>query len=252
VKHQRGLTVFLTTLLVLGSLVGWWNHRWAVLNHLRVSQTRTATLFLPGTHGAWLSLRSMVTSLDRPGVGTFALTARVSWDGRVTWQQHQAVAANNPLIPVVFKDNTHPQKQARQLATVLTQLHQRYGIDRVNFVGHSSGGTIAYDYLNHGAPAPVRVRRIVMVGADFPERTALRGHYPQLQILNLAGTIGRLANDSEVPVNTVTPLKKLVAGHVGRYQFATFNGPVWDTQHSLLHENPALDVKMMRYLYPPS
>ncbi|MFD1454770.1 alpha/beta fold hydrolase [Levilactobacillus lanxiensis] len=251
-KHTRGLTIFLTILLVLGSFIGWWNHRWTVLNDLRVPQTRTATLFLPGTHGAWLSLRSMVTSLNRPHVGTFALTARVTWNGHVTWQQHQAVGRNNPLIPVIFKDNTHPQKQARQLATVLTQLHRRYGIDRVNLVGHSSGGTIAYDYLNDHAPAPVAVARIVMMGADFPERTRLADRYPELKILNIAGVIGRTGNDSEVPANTVTPLRRLVAGRIGQYRYETFTGPVWDTQHSLLHENPALDAKLMRYLYPPS
>ncbi|AYM02591.1 alpha/beta fold hydrolase [Levilactobacillus yiduensis] len=250
-KHQRGLTVLLTSLLVLGGLTLWWNHRWAVLTTVRVPQTRTATLFLPGSHGAWLSLRSMVTSLDRPHLGTFDLTAHVSWTGQVHWQQRRSVAANNPLVPVIFADNTHPQKQARQLTTVLTQLHRRYGVTRVNLVGHSSGGTIAYDYLADHAPAPVTVRRIAMIGADFPN-TSLRDHYPQLQILNLTGVIGYTKNDSEVPANTVTPLRRLVAGHVGRYQFGTITGPVWDTQHSLLHENPALDARLMRYLYPPS
>lgn len=250
--HRRGLTVLITLIFTLSGLLVWWNHRWTVLYHVTVPQTRTATLFLPGTHGAWLSLRSMVTSLDRPHLGTFALTARVSWQGHVTWQQHQAVADNNPLIPVIFKDNTHPQKQARQLVRVLTQLHQRYGIDQVNFVGHSSGGTIAYDYLNDNAPAPVTVKRLAFIGADFPERTGLHGHYPGVHILNLAGAIGRTTNDSEVPVNTVTPLRHLVAGHVGGYRFETLTGPVWDVQHSLLHENPALDVKLIRYLYPPS
>lgn len=91
-----------------------------------------------------------------------------------------------------------------------------------------------------------------MLGADFPERTGLRDHYPTVQILNLAGSIGHTGNDSEVPVNTVTPLRHLVAGHVARYQFETLTGPVWDTQHSLLHENPQLDVKIIRYLYPPN
>ncbi|MFC6289623.1 alpha/beta fold hydrolase [Levilactobacillus angrenensis] len=251
-KHPRGFTVFITCFLVLSSLTLWWNHRWTVLQSVRVPQTQTVTLFLPGSHGAWLSLRSMVTSLNRPHLGTFALTARVSWTGHVHWHQRRALAANNPLIPVIFADNTHPQKQARQLTTVLTQLHRRYGVTQVNLVGHSSGGTIAYDYLDDHAPAPVTVRRIAMIGADFPERTGLHAHYPRLKILNLTGVIGRTGNDSEVPANTVTPLRRLVAGHVGQYQFARIIGPVWETQHSLLHENPALDARLIRYLYPPS
>jgi len=251
-KHRRGLTVIVTTLIVLTGLIGWWNSRWSALATTRVPQTRTATLFLPGNSGAWLSLRSMVVSLNHPGLATFSLTARVSYTGHVSWQQHAPVATNNPLVPVIFKDNTHPQKQSRQLRTVLQQLHQRYGVTHVNFVGHSSGGTIAYDYLNRQPQAPVTVERWICIGADFPERTGLRTAEPQLHILNLAGNIGHTDNDSEVPDNTVTPLARLVQGHVGSYRYEQLHGPIWQMQHSLLHENPALDRKMITFLYPPS
>jgi len=251
VKHRRGLTVLITILIVLSGLGWWWHSRWQVLNHVRVSQTHTATLFLPGNSGAWLSMRSMVLSLDRPHLASFPLTARVSQAGQVTWQQHHAVTTN-PLIPVIFKDNTHALRQSRQLITVLDQLHDRYGITHVNFVGHSSGGTIAYDYLNHRPQAPVTVSRLVCIGADFPERQPLKYHYPQLHILNLAGEIEAVGNDSEVPANTVTPLRHLVAGRVGSYRYEEVRGPIWQTQHSLLHENPQLDVKVIRFLYPPS
>ncbi|WP_125573908.1 alpha/beta hydrolase [Levilactobacillus huananensis] len=250
-KHRRGLIIFLTTCLTLGVL-GWaWQSRQRSLANLSVPQTHTATLFLPGNSGGWLSLRGMVTSLDRPHLGHYSLTARVTVDGHVSWQQHAPITTN-ALIPVLFKDNTHPQKEAQQLVTVLRQLHDRYSITRVNLVGHSSGGTIAYDYLNRTQRAPVTVSRLVCIGADFPERQPLKQAEPQLHILNLAGAIGYLDNDSEVPIDTVTPLKRLVAGHVASYRFQELIGPVWQMQHSLLHENPAIDRIMIRFLYPPS
>ncbi|WP_125547444.1 alpha/beta hydrolase [Levilactobacillus lindianensis] len=250
-KHRRGLIIFLTTCLTLGVL-GWaWQTRQRALTNLRVPQTHTATLFLPGNSGGWLSLRGMVTSLDRPHLGHYSLTARVTVNGRVSWRQHAPVSTNL-LVPVLFKDNTHSRKEARQLVTVLQQLHDRYGITHVNMVGHSSGGTIAYDYLNQTQHAPVTVYRLICIGADFPGRQPLRQREPQLHILNLAGAIGSLDNDSEVPVDTTTPLKQLVAGQVASYRFKVLRGPIWQTQHSLLHENPAIDRLMIRFLYPPS
>jgi len=250
-KHLRGLTILLTALVTLGALAWGWHARQAALATTRVPQTRTATLFLPGNSGGWLSMRDMVLSLNRPQLAHFSLTARVTDSGHVSWQQHQPINTN-PLVPVLFKDNTHAAREARQLVTVLTQLRARYGITHVNFVGHSSGGTIAYDYLNQARRAPVTVSRIVCIGADFPGCPPLRAHYPQLHILNLAGSIGLTGNDSEVPVDTATPLRHLVADHVGSYHFEELRGPVWDMQHSLLHENPAIDRKIIKFLYPPS
>lgn len=250
-KHLRGLTILLTALVTLGALAWGWHARQATLTTTRVPQTRTATLFLPGNSGGWLSMRDMVLSLNRPQLAHFSLTARVTDSGHVSWQQRQPINTN-PLVPVLFKDNTHAAREARQLVTVLTQLRARYGITHVNFVGHSSGGTIAYDYLNQARHAPVTVSRIVCIGADFPGCPPLRAHYPQLHILNLAGSIGLTGNDSEVPVDTATPLRHLVADHVGSYHFEELRGPMWDMQHSLLHENPAIDRKIIKFLYPPS
>ncbi|UIF28275.1 alpha/beta hydrolase [Levilactobacillus brevis] len=250
-KHLRGFTILLTTLLTLGGLTGIWQSRQAALAHLRVPQTTTATLFLPGNSGGWLSMRDMVLDLNRRHLGHFALTAHVAYDGQIRWQQHRCLTTN-VLVPVLFKDNTHAQREATQLVPVLRQLHDRYGITHVNFIGHSSGGTIAYDYLNRNRQAPVTVSRLVCIGADFPGRAPLRRAYPQLHILNLAGNIGRTGNDSEVPVDTTLPLRQLVAGRVGSYRFEELDGPIWDMQHSLLHENPGIDRQIIRFLYPPS
>ncbi|NLR33005.1 alpha/beta hydrolase [Levilactobacillus tujiorum] len=248
-KHLRDFTIFLTTLLTLGGLLGAWHSRQAALAHLRVAQTHTATLLLPGNSGGWLSMRDMVLSLNRPALAHFALTAHVTFAGRVHWQPHQALTTN-PLIPVLFKDNTHARRESSQLTTVLRQLHDRYGITHVNFIGHSSGGTIAYDYLNQDRRAPVTVERLVCIGADFPGERPLRYHYPQLHILNLAGNIGETGNDSEVPVKTAIPLRRLVDHHVGSYQFTELRGPIWAMQHSLLHENPTIDRQIIQFLYP--
>lgn len=238
--------------LLFGGLTAAWASHHHALQAVQVPQTRTATLLLPGDGGNWLSLRSMTLTLSQPHLATHALTAHVATNGRVTWTQLAPVTTNNPLIPVLFADNTHPQREATQLKGVLTQLHRRYHISRVNLVGHSSGGTIAVDYLNLASPATVTVRHLVCIGADFPGVHPLRRDYPRLEILNLAGVIGDLPNDGEVPVSDAARLRSLVTGHVASYQLRLVHGQVWQTEHSLLHESVPVDRQIVRFIYPPS
>lgn len=240
------------TVLLFGVLTAAWANHHRALQTLHVPQTRTATLLLPGDGGNWLSLRSMTLTLSQPHLATHALTAHVAQSGRVTWERLAPVAANNPVIPVLFADNTHPQRESQQLTRVLRELHDHDHISRVNLVGHSSGGTIALDYLNQAHPAPVQVTHVVCIGADFPGVQPLRRPEPQLRVLNLAGVIGNLPNDGEVPVSDAAKLHGLVQGRVASYRLRLVHGQVWQTEHSLLHENATVDRQIARFLYDPS
>lgn len=55
--HRRRLTVLLTTIVVLLGLCTWWNHRWSVLTHVRVSPNHHRNNFF--TRKQW---RMAVTS----------------------------------------------------------------------------------------------------------------------------------------------------------------------------------------------
>lgn len=191
-------------------------------------------------------------TLDQPRVATHVLTARVSQTGHVTWQHRRTLGNNNPVIPVLFQDNTHPKRQAQQLVTVLTELAHRYGVTHVNLVGHSSGGIIAFAYLNGTRLAPVTVTHLVCIGADFPQQSPLERHYSQLHVLNLAGQIDAVPNDGEVPLRDAQKLAPLVQGHVASYQFAKITGHLWQVEHSLLHESASVDRRIATFLYRPN
>jgi len=240
------------TALLFGGLTAAWANHHQTLRHVSVPQTRTATLLLPGDGGNWLSLRSMTLTLSQPHVATHSLTAHVSTAGRVHWTQLAPVTRNNPIIPILFADNTHPQRESAQLLTVLRELHQRYHISRVNLIGHSSGGTIALDYLGQPRQAPVTVTHLVCIGADFPGMVPLKRDYPQLKVLNLAGVIDDLPNDGEVPVSDARQLRPLVQGHVASYRLRLVHGHLWQTEHSLLHESGPVDWLIVQFIYPPS
>ncbi|MGY5340254.1 alpha/beta fold hydrolase [Levilactobacillus spicheri] len=214
------------TALLFGALTAAWANHHRALQTLHVPQTRTATLLLPGDGGNWLSLRSMTLTLSQPHLATHALTAHVAQSGRVTWERLAPVAANNPVIPVLFADNTHPQRESQQLTRVLRELHDRDHISRVNLVGHSSGGTIALDYLNQAHQAPVQVTHVVCIGS--------------------------LPNDGEVPVSDAAKLHALVQGRVASYRLRLVHGQVWQTEHSLLHESATVDRQIAQFLYDPS
>ncbi|HIW71952.1 MAG TPA: alpha/beta hydrolase [Candidatus Levilactobacillus faecigallinarum] len=251
-RHTRLLISFIVTGLLFAGLLGAWSTHHQVLHDAHYPQTRTATLLLPGDGGNWLSLRSMTLTLSQPHVATHSLTAHVATNGTVTWDQLAPVRDNNPIIPVLFADNTHPQRESDQLVTVLSQLRTRYHISRVNLVGHSSGGMIALDYLNQATLAPVTVDHLVCIGADFPGQSPLRRDYPQLRVLNLAGVIDNVPNDGEVPVSDAQQLRPLVTGHVASYRLRLVRGHLWQTEHSLLHENGQVDRQIADFIYPPS
>lgn len=250
-QHKLRLSLGLGLLIMVG-LTGLWAHHHQALRQLNFPQSRTATVLLPGDGGNWLSLRSLTLTLDHPRVATHVLTARVSRSTHVTWQRYRTISNNNPIIPVLFQDNTHPQRQARQLITVLTQLAHRYGITHVNLVGHSSGGTIAFDYLNGAQLAPVTVTHLVCIGADFPQQSPLERHYSQLHVLNLAGQIDAVPNNGEVPLTDAQKLSSLVRGHVASYQFRRISGHLWQVEHSLLHESASVDRQIATFLYRPN
>ncbi|MDT6981180.1 alpha/beta hydrolase [Levilactobacillus zymae] len=240
------------SLLIILSLTGAWATHHQALRQFRGPQTRTATLLLPGDGGNWLSLRSMTLTLNQPHVATHSLTAHVASNGHVQWEQFHSVRADNPLIPVLFADNTHPQREAHQLVGVLNDLAKRYHITHVNFVGHSSGGTIALAYLNLPHPAAVTVNHLVCIGADFPGIPPLTRHYPKLQVLNLAGMIDAVPNDGEVPLSDARRLGPLVRGHVASYRFKIVHGHLWQVEHSLLHESAPVDRTIATFLYRPN
>ncbi|MCH4171537.1 MAG: alpha/beta hydrolase [Lactobacillus sp.] len=250
-KFLRFLGVLLLALLIL--LPIWQSHQMSYTDDIQVPQSKTATVFVPGYRGNWISFGGMIYRLNHQGIATKALVAHVAKDGQVTFDQKAKVADNNPMVQVLFKDNTQEHKQAKQLQGVLRALKTKYHITQVNLVGHSTGGNIVFDYLTNpklrDSNVPTTVK-FVNIATTFPG-DAKKGKYlpKNLQVLNIAGNIWHAGTDGGVPLKQDLALGDIVRPYVARYQEQIVEGSPLTVYHSLLHENGRVDLIISDFLF---
>ncbi|GLB47325.1 hydrolase [Philodulcilactobacillus myokoensis] len=249
--------VFITILLLIECFIFiltiGWQFRGSALNHVKVQQRSTATVFCPGYGGNAVSTDDFIEQFNTHRIARRALRIYVDTNNHIsTMHKYHKVANNNPLVQLIFKDNTHPNRQANQMPYVMRYLYKVYHIKSVNLIGHSSGGNIGFDYmLNHPNLKDVpKVNKFVSIAANYkiPDRK-VKNLPKNLKILNIAGEIYNLGTDGEVPVKTVSPMKKLVDGHVASYQFYVYRSNPLAAEHSMLHENPQLDKVIAEFLF---
>lgn len=231
-----------------------WIFRGRVLNNVKVEKTRTATIFIPGYGGNAVSTDDFINQLNDHGLAKRALRIHISNHGKVTTMKkyEKKIRKNNPLIQLIFADNTHPIKEANQMKNVMKYLYKKYHIKRVNFLGHSSGGTIAYEYMvrhPHLKKVPA-VHKFVSIANDYaPNDTRAQNLPRHLEILNIAGEIYNVGTDGEEAVNIVKPMGKLVQPYVKSYRFFLYQAGPISAEHSMLHENPTLDKTIAEFLF---
>ncbi|WP_416353611.1 alpha/beta hydrolase [Agrilactobacillus fermenti] len=255
-SHRRLFWTLGVIGLVLFVLVGtWWGRNHHYLTQTRVQDTKTPTLFIPGYMGNKISFGGMIRRMDHYGIGTKAMVIHVSKQGKVQIDQQASLKQKNPLIQVLFQNNKQEHVEAKQLRQVLYILKEKYQVQKVNLVGHSSGGNIVFDYLTSPTAKTKQVPRVskfVNIATNFPgNKTA--GHLlpKQLYILNIAGDIWHLSSDGGIPVKQDLALKQIAAPHVAAYREVVVHGSPLTVYHSMLHENGAVDQIIAEYLFKP-
>ena len=230
-----------------------WQFRGRVLNSAHVQRQSTDTVFIPGFGGNAASTNDFINQYSWHRVATQALRVYVAKDNRVsTMKQYHPLVKNNPMVQLVFQDDLHPKRQAGQMIYAMHYLYRKYHIRKVNFIGHSSGGNIAFDYMIHNpkarqVPTP---EKMVTIGANYAPHDPLVKNLPKsLHILNIAGEIYNAKSDGEVPNDIVQPMGKLVRKHVGEYRYYVYSSNPMDAEHSMLHENPKLDKIIAEFLW---
>ena len=230
-----------------------WQFRGNVLNSAHVKQNSTATVFIPGFGGNAVSTNDFINQFSQHRLASRALRVYVPENNRIsTMHQYHPIAKNNPMVQLEFQDDLHPQKQAGQMIYVMHYLYQKYHIKKVNFIGHSSGGNIAFDYMIHhphatNVPQP---EKFVTIGANYAPHDPLVKNLPKsLHVLNIAGEIYNAKSDGEVPNKIVQPMGKLVRKHVGKYRYFVYRSNPVNAEHSMLHENPKLDKIIGEFLW---
>lgn len=75
----------------------------------------------------------------------------------------------NPIIVVSFEtpDEYNIHQQANWFAHALSYLHQKYCMDNYNYVGHSNGGLVMLDYLEHHQNSIPRLKSLITIGTPF-------------------------------------------------------------------------------------
>ncbi len=248
-------------------------------------QSTTPTLFFHGGGSSYHAEEQMVSAAKKAGITKTVLRADVNKSGQVTLHGTMQRHAINPIIEVNYQDNRQLdfQKHGEWAANVVRVLQERYGIDKINMVGHSLGNiSIIYyelqngrnprmpqlqkqvDIAGHfagldfaGMPAAIRQPQGLKLAqngkpnkmnATYREMTKVRQIYPkrQVAVLNIVGDVGH-GTDGTVPNVSSLSLKYLVASRAKSYQVKVFHGK--NAQHSKLHDNPAVNRALIEFLW---
>lgn len=250
-KHHllRNLGIALGSVVLLVTV--WWQICLQPLRKLSVPQHDVPTLFIPGYLGNWISLGPMVHRLNHYDIAKEAMVVHIAKDNHITIKQEHAFK-DNPNILVLFQDNTDVAKQAYQLGLLNEKLYRDYHVRQINLVGHSAGGNIVFRYLitKHSRPVPQPLK-FVNFADDYSRRedaeTARLPH--NLKVLTVAGEIWHTGTDGEIPLKAALAFSKVLKPHVAAVKTVVFHGGPLRTYHSCLHQNPAVDCVIARFLY---
>lgn len=241
-----------------------------------LTKSKRPNLFFHGYKGSLISFGTMIHRLNRNELGTRSVTLTVSPQGEIKEDGNWS-ASDNPLIQVVFEDNTNQEwQQAEWIQQVLNYLRESYQTQEVNLIGHSMGGVSIMRYLaNYGSQgSEVKINKVVTIGSPFndfnedersyqeilafgPTISAPRfveydnnfGNIPEeITFLSIAGDIeGDNGSDGTVPVASVVALNYLFEKYDLSYQFEKVQGK--GAQHSALHENRKVDKLVAEFLW---
>ncbi|GAF41400.1 hypothetical protein FC83_GL002273 [Agrilactobacillus composti DSM 18527 = JCM 14202] len=247
--------------------------------------TATPTVFVHGYHGSFKSERDMMTDIEKMGLGQHELTVTVSPKGKLSFQGHLDTQHHNPLIGVVFQDNTAGEMAyALWLAKVMRALKRDYHVVQYNAVGHSMGAVawVLYAQQEQDVGAVPIMAKLVTIAGPFDgilgfgdqvrrnyflnsqakpryqtklfREMRLNGpRFPtRVPVLNIYGDLNDGTNsDGVVSVVSARSLRYLIKPYAKSYQTVLVTGP--NAQHSALHRhNLQVSQAIMNFLWHKS
>lgn len=241
----------------------------------------TPTLFLHGYGGNSSSMQPLIDSIEANKLGTAVEVIHIRSNQTLATSGTLTAKLNNPLINVVFDDNSNPKSNATALKTVIEKLYQQHHFKKFNIVAHSMGTSTFAEYLlkyhndqnlptlnkyvalanisnsfiggNSGdtkaAKAPLKSNgQPTIISANFNTFQKLHTVFPKdAAVLNIFGNLNDGSNsDGRVPINSSKALKYLTTP-AKSYRELEFHGS--NAQHSKLKYNPAVEKAMMHFLF---
>lgn len=237
----------------------------------------TPTLFFHGYGSSSHAEEQMVNSLKKRGANNTVIKANVSPTGHVSLSGKLPSKVKDPIVEVNFENSREANYSVdgKWVKNVVIALQKRYGMQRMNMVGHSMGNMDIMYYLLANAnnkKLPKLCKQIDIAGhfngilgyskidnspvdvEGKPENMdvayqgllPLRNKYPnkQVKVLNIYGNIGN-GTDGRVSNNSSKSLKYLLNGRALSYQEHEIDG----VSHSKLHENKEVDNLLYKFLY---
>nr|WP_285816628.1 alpha/beta hydrolase [Lactobacillus taiwanensis] len=251
----------------------------------KVQITSTPTLFFHGGGSSYHAEEHMVNAAKKAGVTTSVIRAEVSKTGKVTLVGTWPKNAKNPICEVNYENNRQLNfnKQGEYAANVVKALQKKYGIKKINMVGHSLGNiSIIYYMLQNGnkknmpqiqkqvditghfagldfdgIPSSIKQPKGMKLNSNgkpnrmnstYKQMTEVRSIYAKkhVKVLNIIGDIGN-GSDGRVDNKSSLSLQYLVRGGNSTYRILKINGK--NAQHSKLHENVQVDKALIKFLW---
>lgn len=138
----------------------------ASANHTTAAKQPTPLIMVPGTHANWNRFDATFHQLKVPRQNVLKLTMTVN-------NQIIERGTYNPANPIVVISFEHPDEyniheQANWLAHALIHLKQAYDLNNYNYVGHSNGGLVMLDYLEHSqSPLAPKLKNLITIGTPY-------------------------------------------------------------------------------------
>lgn len=254
-------------------------------NNEKVQINSTPTLFFHGGGSSYHAEEHMVDAAKKAGVTKSVIRAEVSKTGKVTLVGTWPKDAKNPICEVNYENNRQLNfnKHGEYATNVVKALQKKYGIKKINMVGHSLGNiSIIYYMLQNGnrknmpqiqkqvdiaghfagltfdgLPDSIKQPKGVKIDSNgkpnkmnstYKQMTAVRKLYAKkhVKILNIIGDTGN-GSDGRVENISSLSLQYLVGGGNSTYRVVKINGK--NAQHSKLHENAQVDRELIKFLW---
>lgn len=251
----------------------------------KVKVTSTPTLFFHGGGSSYHAEEHMVQAAENIGVTKSVIRAEVAKDGKVTLVGTWPKNAKNPICEVNYENNRQLDynKHGEYASNVVKALQKKYGIKKINMVGHSLGNISIIYYLLQNANkknmpqiqkqvdiaghfaglsfsnVPTSIRQPSgmtldkngkpnKMNATYRQMTAVRKLYQdnRIQVLNVIGNIGDNTDGTVDNISSLS-LKYLTGNGQSSYHELIITGK--NARHSRLHENTQVDRALIKFLW---
>ncbi|WP_035191515.1 alpha/beta hydrolase [Ligilactobacillus equi] len=240
-----------------------------------VTYSDTPTLLIPGWGGNAWTYSHLIDYYQKQNLAQKTMTIHVTPTGKVH-VQGAVMNKKNSLIQVLFDWNYTKNylPQTAWLSSVLRVLHKNYGINQLNVIAHSWGGTAFVHALANSSylQKNINFKKIILLGVPINEGFSSKTSYNQaltqktsdhnylrlakkldkfnphnlIHFYNLMGSKdGQKKTDGEVPNVQSEFLKTVIHSNWSTYSQKVYK----DTNHTDLHQNKEILNHMAAILW---